>query len=215
MKPTEPRADGARLAVFAKAPRPGEVKTRLASLLGEHGAADLHASLVHRALEVASAAHPSALELWCAPDAHDPFFVECARRHGCVLHEQSGGDLGERMAHAFESSLAHGAALVLIGSDCPALEARHVLEAAAALRDHDAVFVPAEDGGYVLVGLARAAPSIFTRIAWGTPVVMRQTRERLAEAGLRWRELETLWDVDRPDDYRRLQQAGLLAGMHR
>ena len=215
MKPNEPRAEAARVAVFAKAPRAGEVKTRLASLLGEQGAADLHARLVEHALDVASASHPSALELWCAPDARDPFFAECERRHGCALHEQRGEDLGERMANAFEASLAGGAPLVLIGSDCPALEARHVSAAAAALRDHDAVFVPAEDGGYVLVGLARAAPEIFTRIAWGTPVVMRQTRERLARAGLRWRELETLWDVDRPDDYRRLQQSGFLGAVHR
>lgn len=215
MKPNETAAEGACVAVFAKAPRAGEVKTRLAPLLGEQGAADLHAKLVHHALEVASASRPAALELWCAPDARDPFFTECARRYGCPLHGQRGADLGERMAVAFEASLSRRSPLILIGSDCPALEARHVLAAGAALRDHDAVFVPAEDGGYVLVGLARPAAAIFTRIAWGTPVVMRQTRERLAQAGLRWRELETLWDVDRPDDYRRLQQAGLLAGAHR
>lgn len=204
-----------RVAVFAKAPRLGEVKTRLAPLLGDQGAAELHARLVHHALEAATAARPAALELWCAPDSHDPFFTECARRFGCGLHAQRGDDLGERMAHAFDASLDAGAPVVLIGTDCPALEPRHLVEAAAALRDHDAVFAPAEDGGYVLVGLARPQPRIFSRIAWGTPVVMRQTRERLAEAGLTWRELEALWDVDRPDDYRRLQQSGLLAAPHR
>lgn len=210
MKSSEPRAEAPRVAVFAKAPVPGTVKTRLAGLLGEQGACELHAQLVRRALAAAVQAHPASIELWCTPALDHPFFAECARSYGCALREQEGADLGERMANAFEAS--QGAPLVLIGTDCPALEARHILAAAAALGDHDAVFVPAEDGGYVLAGLARPAPAIFARIAWGTPVVMRQTRERLAEAGLRWRELETLWDVDRPDDYRRLQQAGLMAG---
>jgi rSAM/selenodomain-associated transferase 1 len=199
-----------RVAVFAKAPVPGEVKTRLASRLGEDGAAQLHAVLVRRALETAVDAGVGAVELWCAPDSRHPFFGECAREFGVELHEQRGADLGERMANAFDSALRDNAALVLIGSDCPALTPNVLRDAAAGLAEHAAVVAPAEDGGYVLVGLARAVPGIFTGIAWGADQVMAETRRRLGETGVRWKELETLWDVDRPEDYARLERERLL-----
>ncbi|HEX6633117.1 MAG TPA: DUF2064 domain-containing protein, partial [Usitatibacter sp.] len=103
-----------------------------------------------------------------------------------------------------------GRPLVLIGADCPALTADHLRAAAAALRTHDAAFVPAEDGGYVLVALARSIEGLFDGVSWGGAAVMAQTRERLTRAGARWTELAPLWDVDRPDDYARLQREGLL-----
>jgi hypothetical protein len=124
---------------------------------------------------------------------------------------QHGADLGARMAHAFAATLQHATHAICIGADCPALTAQHLQEAAAALRaGDDAVFVPAEDGGYALIGLSRNLPQLFADMAWGGSTVMAQTRVRLREAGLRWRELATLWDVDRPEDYHRLQQSGLL-----
>jgi hypothetical protein len=113
------------------------------------------------------------------------------------------------MARALERQLAMGPAL-LMGSDCPALDAADLREAARALADHDAVLQPAEDGGYVLVGLARTIPGIFEGIRWGGPAVMADTRERLRAARASWRELPVRWDVDRPEDYRRLVASGLL-----
>jgi len=209
MEPREPRADAPRIAVFARAPVPGAVKTRLIALLGDKGAAALHATLVERALATATQARPETLQLWCSPDASHPFFAACAKRFGCELHVQQGSDLGARMAGAF----AAAAPLVLIGSDCPALAASHLLEAWQALRSHDAAIAPAEDGGYALIALARPRPELFERMPWGEAGVMKATRERLAAAGIRWRELETLWDVDRPDDYERLQRSGIAPGV--
>jgi rSAM/selenodomain-associated transferase 1 len=113
------------------------------------------------------------------------------------------------MHDAFERGLARHARVLLVGSDCPGLRAAHLREALRALESHDAVFIPAEDGGYVLVGLKRAAAAIFEGVAWGTPEVMAQTRARLAAAGLSSRELAALWDVDRPEDLERLEAAGL------
>jgi rSAM/selenodomain-associated transferase 1 len=199
--------------VFAKAPVARQVKTRLVPLLGPEGAAELHAALVRRALHTAIQSGVGAVELWCAPDASHPFFAACARESGVRLREQQGVDLGERMAHAFESTLCDNAALVLIGSDCPALTPRGVREAADALASHDAVIAPAEDGGYVLVGLSRPDPGIFFGIAWGGDKVMAETRRRLEETGIRWKELETLWDIDRPEDYARLAREGLLPSL--
>lgn len=186
--------------MFAKAPVPGSVKTRLVPMLGAEGAARVHAALVRHALTEAAAAHPSSLQLWCSPDASHAFFVECAARFDCELRVQRGADLGERMANAFDGNTP----LVLIGSDCPPLTAAHLERAWRMLATHDAVFAPAEDGGYALVALAVASLALFRGISWGSDKVMRQTRETLAAANLRWAELDTLWDVDRPEDYERL-----------
>lgn len=210
MTPGEPRAEGAGVAVFAKAPVPGMVKTRLTGLLGADGAAGLHAGLVRHALATAVASGLAPLELWCAPDDGHEFFARCAQDFGARLHAQRGEDLGERMLGAFEAALSRGGALVLIGSDCPALKPADLLAAARAVRSHDVAIVPAEDGGYVLLAMSRLVPAVFDAIAWGTGAVMRETRSRLASAGASWTELAASWDVDRPEDYARMQREGLL-----
>jgi rSAM/selenodomain-associated transferase 1 len=212
MTSSAPRADrGTRIAVFARAPVPGAAKTRLIPLLGAEGAALLHAELVRHALRLALASDIGPVQLWCAPDCDHPFFTRCAEELGVSLRTQCGGDLGERMACAFGAALCENAPLVVIGSDCPALTPALVREAAGALRDHEAVFAPAEDGGYVLVGLSAPDPGLFKGIAWGSDSVMSETRARLERAGTRWKELETLWDIDRPEDIARLERERWLA----
>jgi rSAM/selenodomain-associated transferase 1 len=198
--------DGApRIAVFAKAPVAGAVKTRLIPMLGAEKAARVHAALAMHALDAAVQARPQALQLWCSPDATHPFFARCAARFGCELRVQAGADLGERMANAFDANTP----LVLIGSDCPPLAATHLTKAWQALRSHDAAIAPADDGGYALIALARPMPDLFSDISWGDASVMQRTRERLATARAGFVELETLWDVDRPEDYRRLEASGV------
>jgi len=192
------------VAVFARAPVPGRVKTRLAQAIGDTAAAALHERLVERALATACSARLGEIELWCAPDPDHAFFERCAGRFGAVLRAQPEGDLGARMAHVFAHLAAR--AVILIGSDCPALEPRDLREAAAALRTRDAVFAPAEDGGYVLVALARPMPALFRDVAWGSADVMRTTREHARRAGIDLAELRTLWDVDRPEDLARLER---------
>ncbi|APV49530.1 hypothetical protein BWI17_07460 [Betaproteobacteria bacterium GR16-43] len=204
---------GVRVAVFAKAPVPGQVKTRLSLLLGADGAAALHTGLVRRALATAVASRLGPVELWCTPDETHPFFERCAAEYGLVLQRQVGEELGARMRSAFEHGLAAGDGVVLIGSDCPVLEPGDLRAAATAIESHVAALAPAEDGGYVLVALSRAVPELFSDIAWGTAEVMGRTRNRLAQLGIAWKELPMRWDVDRPEDYARLQREGLLAGV--
>ena len=202
---------GAAVIVFARAPRPGAVKTRLVPPLAPEEAAALHARLVKRTLETARAASYRRIELHGTPDIDDPFFRFCAGHFGAALVAQSGADLGTRMLAAFESALADCPRVLLLGSDCAALTARHLRQADRALRDGaDAVFVPCEDGGYALIGLKRVDPRLFEGVAWGGASVMEDTRARLQQMRWRWRELETLWDVDRPEDYERLLASGLL-----
>lgn len=199
------------ILVFARAPVAGAAKTRLIPLLGADGAALLQQRLLQQALAAAAAATPGRVELWCSPDDRHPALRAAAARHGAGLQVQQGSDLGARMAHAFAQSLRQWRRTIIIGTDCPALGTAQLQAAADALHEgQDAVFVPAEDGGYALVGLSREAPQIFAGIAWGGADVMADTRKRLRESGLRWRELATLWDVDRPGDYHRLLQTGLL-----
>jgi hypothetical protein len=210
----------APLIVFAKAPRPGAVKTRLIPVLGAAGAARLHERLVDRTLAIAAAAGLGAVEL-CGDPASDPFLAARAAAHGAALAEQGPGDLGARMRRAFQRVLTGAPAAILIGTDCPALTPEYLRAAADALAaGHDAVIGPAEDGGYVLIGLRRVQRSLFEGIRWGGPDVREHTRARLGALGWRCRELGTLWDVDRPADLERLARATaegarLLEGLER
>jgi rSAM/selenodomain-associated transferase 2/rSAM/selenodomain-associated transferase 1 len=194
------------LQIFARDPVPGAVKTRLARAIGAERAASVYAMLAERTLEMAAAARAAGIvgriELWCAPDAHRPAFAAWRDRYGIELASQSGDDLGARMHNALRSALARGVPAILIGTDCPVLDADGLARAADALAGHDAVFVPAEDGGYVLVGLARPL-DIFSGIAWSTADVMSATRSRLAAQRATWHELPPLWDVDLPQDLAR------------
>jgi rSAM/selenodomain-associated transferase 1 len=197
--------------VFAKAPEPGAVKTRLVPLLGAEGAAALHARLVKRTLDTVRAASFKHAQLHCAPRVADPFFRFCEGHYGVTLAAQVAGDLGARMLSALEKALAAHASVLLVGTDCPALTARHLRQAEKALRDGaDAAYAPCEDGGYALVGLRRVDAKLFDGIAWGGDKVMADTRSRLKQLGWNWRELETLGDIDRPEDYQRLVASRLL-----
>lgn len=192
-----------QVAVLAKAPMPGLAKTRLISALGAPGAARLQRHLTRVAVRTALDARLGTVTLWCAPDARHRFFRALRQTAGVPCLVQACGDLGERMHAAFRLHCAQGP-LLLIGTDCPPLTPDHLRRAALALLEGaDAVFHPAEDGGYVLVGLRQAQPALFRDIAWGTDQVMSQTRERALAAGLRVRELDTLWDLDLPADLAR------------
>lgn len=200
------RPDPVHIAILAKAPVAGLAKTRLIPALGAQGAARLQRQLTLRALHTARQAQLGEVSLWCAPDAGHRFFRALQQRHGVDCRTQPDTDLGQRMLCALTAQRLTTPCIV-IGTDCPALTPRHLKDAARALSSgQDAVFIPAEDGGYVLVGLRREVPGLFAGVAWSTEHVMAQTRERLRHAGAAWQEVATLWDVDVPPDLQRLQQ---------
>ena len=202
----EPRA---AVAVFSNAPVAGGTKTRLIPSLGADGAAALQRTLTRKTLATAVAAGIGPVSLWCAPDQSHPFFAECRREFGVTLHDQRGTDLGIRMLNAFRKLSPDCAAVVLIGTDCPVFQPQHLRDAATALQDGaNAAFCTAEDGGYVLISLSQPEPRLFLNMPWGTSRVMDETRTRLRELGWDWRELATLWDVDRPEDYVRFSMLG-------
>jgi rSAM/selenodomain-associated transferase 1 len=199
------------LLVFAKAPVPGQVKTRLVPTLGARGAAELYERLTLHALATALKSGVGPVDLWCTPSTEHPFFKRCAKDLQVTLHRQVEGTLGWRMAHAIQTTLERTAPAILIGTDCPSLTQDDLIEAATFLQDFDAVITPTEDGGYVLIGLRRASIILFDGIAWGTKEVLQETRRRLRTLGWQWQELPERWDVDRPEDVERLRGTNYLS----
>lgn len=184
-----------RLIVFAKAPVAGQVKTRLAQTLGERGAATLAARMLEHTLSTAVSAEVGPVELCGTPPGH-PLLVEAAKRHGVALSAQFAGDLGRRMHAAFAARLSQTERVLIIGTDCPSMTPALIRRAATALADVDAAFVPAEDGGYVLIGLRRNTDRLFNDVPWSTSLVMELTRERMRGLGWQWWESDPLPDID-------------------
>ena len=201
-----PRA-AAAVAIMAKAPVPGLAKTRLIPVLGAAGAARAQRRFTLHTLATATTASSGPVQLWCTPDIRHRFFQALQRRAGMRCSAQPEGDLGARMGAAVQAHFAarNAMPLVIVGTDCPVLTPSHLQLAADALQTHDAVLIPAEDGGYVLLGLRRPLPGVFEAVHWSTPDVLEQTRARLQTEGARWLELPTLWDVDEPADWARLR----------
>ncbi|MCG6940895.1 MAG: TIGR04282 family arsenosugar biosynthesis glycosyltransferase [Thiohalocapsa sp.] len=196
-----------RLLVFTRAPVPGQVKTRLIPALGADAAADLHRRLTEQCLRQLCAPPLVPMELWVTPDAGHPFFTALAKRWPLTLQVQQGRDLGERLHHAARAALTRADAVILLGTDCPALDRAYLVRAIARLAGADAVLGPAHDGGYVLLGLRRTDPSLFEGIPWGGDRVAAVTRSRLGGLGWRWSELPALPDIDRPEDLVHLDAA--------
>ena len=201
----------ARILIFAKAPISGQVKTRLVPLLGAEGAARLHGEMVQNTVQRMHASALAPLQLWCAPSADEPLFDNLKRRFDLELHAQCGVDLGARMLHAFTEALQSAEVAMCIGTDWPKLAPELIATALQRLtQGEDAVLGPAEDGGYVLLGLRKVDPRLFADIAWGGAQVLAQTRERLRQLQWQWSELPTSWDLDRPADFERALHAGLV-----
>lgn len=194
------------ILIFARAPVPGKVKTRLAPALGAKGAAALHRRLTRHAVATAVAAGLGEVMLYCAPHTRHAFFRRLKNEFGVSLRSQKGADLGERMHHAIRFALARFPAAILIGSDCADIDPAYLRQAAARLESDAASVVlgPAADGGYVLIAATRVDPGIFIDVPWGTSGVLAATRARLRNLGWRFSELATLEDVDRPADLARL-----------
>ncbi|MEP1124642.1 MAG: TIGR04282 family arsenosugar biosynthesis glycosyltransferase [Ilumatobacter sp.] len=196
------------VVVMAKAPVPGFAKTRLIPALGQERAGALATWLLDRTMAAALEAGIGPVELRCTPDTAHPAFGAWAQRSGVTLEVQGEGDLGARMERAFERWQGVASQVLVIGTDAPHLDAGLLRDAADALLEHDAVFVPAYDGGYALVGLRRPQPSLFDDMEWSTPDVMEHTRRRVRSCGLRHRELATIHDIDEPDDLAHLTGLG-------
>ena len=137
----------------------------------------------------------------CGADATDhALFAACLAQGARAIRRQRGADLGERMYHALAAGLARYERVLLVGSDCPAIDAAYLHRALQVLDDVPVVLGPALDGGYVLIGVRSVDPALFAGIAWGQPTVYAETVARLRRLGVDWTALPALPDIDRPAD---------------
>ena len=189
------------IIIFAKAPVPGAVKTRMCPPLTPDEAASLHGSLVMDAVERTRSLRGFDSFLACTPGMDHPFFQTLAARHRLHLCDQEGEDLGRRMDHAFTAVFNRGYAYaLLVGTDIPNLSSRHYHRAKEVLQNADVVLGPAKDGGYYLVGLKQPVPALFADIPWSTGSVLAQSLDRAERAGLVVGLLDPERDLDTFDD---------------
>lgn len=198
-----------RLILFAKRPRLGAVKTRLVPPLAPGQALALYEAVLEDQIRfVRSLARADRAVELCTDEAWTPRGSLALASVELQRSEQGPGDLGARMLRAFTRSHRDGAArTVIVGADCPTLPASRVEEAFDRLATGArAVVSPAEDGGYVLIGLLQPLPELFTDVPWGGADVLRATRQRAKSASAHVVELDAWYDVDGPRDLGRLHR---------
>jgi rSAM/selenodomain-associated transferase 1 len=189
------------VCIFAKPPVPGEVKTRLIPVLGAVGAAQLAGAML--------------LDTWrtvaSCPGVHP--ILATTRRGDLPMHVapddiwlQGEGDLGSRIERILTRGLLHAPAAIALGADSPALNASHIAAALEALRTHDAVVGPSIDGGFYLLALGRCPAGLFTALPWSEPGTLQALRQRLDEQAFTVADIETLLDVDTPEDLALLER---------
>ncbi len=197
-----------RLILFTRHPVPGKVKTRLIPTLGAEGAAALQRRLLLRTFRAAlGACAASGAELEIRFDGGDAKAFQSWLGDGFVSRPQGDGDLGQRMARAFEDSFQEGSqGTVIIGSDCPELTSDRLTAAFERLALATVVFGQAYDGGYYLIGLTRFIPELFEGIPWGTETVLADSKRALAPRNITPALLEPLPDLDVPEDFQDWQR---------
>ena len=189
-----------KLIIFTKSPVLGEVKTRLQPDYSQEQSLKLHKILLKNTLELTNNLSAYDIELCCTPDRTTMFFLECENNYPVQLNNQYGADLGERMAFSLSVALQTYEKVVVIGTDCPDINADYIHEAFSSLDSVDTVVGPAVDGGYVLLGLRKFAPELFSGISWGGDTVLIQTENALDELAWSYKELGIMHDIDRPED---------------
>ncbi len=196
-----------RILIFAKTPVPGKVKTRLADGLGFDRAADLYAAMVEHTVAMAVEGRLAPVGLHVLPDGENDFFRSLRHRFAVDVEPQIGTDLGERMGNALSAALVTADYALLIGTDCPMLDAGYLEEALARLHGGaEVVLGPVEDGGYVLIGMRTMDPNLFRDMNWGGNDVFEVTHRRCIEAGMNCEALRRLYDIDTASDLRRFRE---------
>ena len=191
------------ILIFSKAPVVGQVNTRLVPYITAEQAVNLHEKFTRDRLRMCTSANLSVVQLWCSPDTDHQFFIDCKQRYGVQLQSQNGDDLGERMMDALKTMLSQYKKIVIIGTDAPALDIDTIDAVIDELRQRDIVLVPAEDGGYVLLGASIYHQDLLTDVPWGSESVLACTVGNIERLGLEYSLLGQCWDVDRPEDLER------------
>ena len=191
------------ILVFSKAPVAGQVNTRLIPFISAEQAADLHKEFTRDRLQMCTAAGLCEVQLWCSPDTGHQFFTDCGQLFDVKLQTQYGEDLGARMSNAIRYMLGSYKKIIIIGTDAPALDSTMIDAVINKLDDNDVVLVPAEDGGYVLLGATTHDEKLLANVPWGSEQVLSSTIANIESLGLKYSLFGKCWDVDRPEDLQR------------
>lgn len=189
------------LIVFAKAPEPGYCKTRLIPLLGKDKACEFYKSLVTNYFDKICTLQDIDISIHISPDINNEFLQKQINKHRFLCARQQGSNLGDRMYFSIHQSLQTYSQVVLTGTDCPSINNDYIERAFNALSQHDIVFGPAEDGGYVLIGASKIHTEIFTNIDWSTNKVFQQSLAQADKIDYSVEQLNTLRDIDTSEDY--------------
>ncbi len=180
--------------VFVKNTQLGKVKTRLAKTIGDEAALTVYSELV-------KVTENAVKHLDANVQIHFSKHIENSSWDGFLKAIQQGKNLGERMQHAFQNGFSEGyGRIVLIGSDLPDISEKHICQAIEKLKENDAVFGPAEDGGYYLIGLSKMHRYIFENKPWSQPQLLAETLTELKQQNISFTTLETLNDIDTFED---------------
>jgi len=189
-----------QLIIFLKSPIEGNCKTRLIPLLGQKKATEFYKSLVIQLFQQINSLQNTDIAVYCYPDTRHSFIQQLHNTLNISLYCQQGNSLGEKMYNALQHSLQSYSQSLLIGTDCPVINTAYLETAFASLNDHDIALGPAEDGGYVLIGGNKISADIFDNIDWSTDKVLQQQLSNCRDAGYTTYQLNTLWDIDTPQD---------------
>lgn len=195
------------LQIFAKAPIPGRVKTRMQPVLSPIESAQLAKQLLETTLDHSEQLADCDRQLWCAPACDHPWLQTLTKNHDLQCFDQIKGDLGRRMWHALNQGIKNHQAVVLIGSDCPFLTTDYLSQTFLSLQQKKTLVIsPANDGGYVLIGSNQPVPrTVFEQIHWGSNTVLEETLYQLKKAAIEYTLHPALDDIDRPEDLRLLK----------
>ena len=196
------------IILFAKYPAPNKAKTRLQPALGVDGAARMARQLLLHSIEQAIDTGFS-VELCVSPAPTDPCWQAFDLPDSLRWSAQAEGDLGLRMLIASQCALERFDKVVLVGTDCPSLTTARIQTAVQQLNQHDAVMIPATDGGYVLLGFREVDESLFSDIVWSTASVAAVTKQRMAALGWTLALFDPLHDIDEPKDLKHLPSGWL------
>jgi len=196
------------ILLFAKYPAPNKAKTRLQPTLGVDGAARMARQLLLHSIEQTIDTGFS-VELCVSPAPTNPCWQALDLPDSLRWSAQAEGDLGLRMLIASQLALQSFNKVVLIGTDCPSLTTACIQTAVHQLDQHDAIMIPATDGGYVLLGFREVNESLFSEIVWSTPSVAAVTKQRMAALGWTLALFDPLHDIDEPKDLKHLPSGWL------
>lgn len=190
------------ILILAKNPEEGRVKTRLAKTLGACRALSIYKELYTQTLTLAAAMEEGTPYVFQSPERDSSWFPSSRLQSRL----QADGDLGDRMLEALREGLQEHEKAVMIGADCPGLEASHLKKAFSALDQVDLVLGPSEDGGFYLLGSKEPYPDLFLDRSWSHEEVLAKTVDLASELGLSLHILSELYDIDYETDWQRWQK---------